>query len=245
MSTDTSTYAAGWYPDEHQPGMMRWYDGSSWTEHRQPTPHAAGAAQQGSVVGTIGVQPTRTSRLAVASLGTSLLGFGVIGIILGIAALVSIRKANPPGSITGRGLAIAGIVAGVVWGLIVVASLMAVAIPTILAQHQDSGRTVAAANVRQIVNELESCAAKNADGSYARCDGVPDGAAEQPVLAKGCGMPGGGCIELAADDMSYSVSAVTPKAPTATFTETHSPDGSIEKTCEPAGTGGCPDGGTW
>jgi Protein of unknown function (DUF2510) len=26
----------GWYPDPQGPGMLRWWDGRTWTEHRQP-----------------------------------------------------------------------------------------------------------------------------------------------------------------------------------------------------------------
>ncbi|MGY1810147.1 DUF2510 domain-containing protein [Blastococcus sp. SYSU D00669] len=31
--------AAGWYPDpQDNAGLMRWFDGSGWTEHTQPRP---------------------------------------------------------------------------------------------------------------------------------------------------------------------------------------------------------------
>lgn len=32
---------AGWYDDVHQPGQMRWWDGTEWTEHRAPIPGPA------------------------------------------------------------------------------------------------------------------------------------------------------------------------------------------------------------
>lgn len=33
---------AGWYPDPEQPLQQRWWDGSTWTDHRQPAPAPAG-----------------------------------------------------------------------------------------------------------------------------------------------------------------------------------------------------------
>ena len=29
--------APGWYPDNHNPAFVRWWDGTRWTEHTQPT----------------------------------------------------------------------------------------------------------------------------------------------------------------------------------------------------------------
>ncbi len=55
-----------------------------------------------------------TSGLAIASLVLGILGFGLIGLILGIVALSQINKSD--GEIGGKGLAIGGIITSVVWG---------------------------------------------------------------------------------------------------------------------------------
>ena len=51
-----------------------------------------------------------TSGMAIASLVVSLLGIGIVGVILGHLALNEIKKSN--GYIRGRGLAIAGLIIG-------------------------------------------------------------------------------------------------------------------------------------
>lgn len=65
----------------------------------------------------------RLDPLAVASFVTAVVGLGLVGVGLGIAALVRIRR----GRTTGRGLAIAGVAVGLVWTLaqaLVAASLV-------------------------------------------------------------------------------------------------------------------------
>lgn len=37
-----SDWAAGWYADPEQQGQIRYWDGSQWTDHRQPTPEGFG-----------------------------------------------------------------------------------------------------------------------------------------------------------------------------------------------------------
>lgn len=65
----------------------------------------------------------RLDALAVASFVTSVVGLGFVGIGLGVAALVRIRR----GRTTGRGLAVAGVAIGAVWTvaqLVVAGSLL-------------------------------------------------------------------------------------------------------------------------
>lgn len=40
MRCMTETVAAGWYDDPTSPGVLRWWDGSAWSEYRAPKPVA-------------------------------------------------------------------------------------------------------------------------------------------------------------------------------------------------------------
>lgn len=53
--------------------------------------------------------------------------------------------------------------------MIIIAILMAVAVPTFLAQKNNAQKTKATANIKQIVNAVEACAASNTDGTYGGC----------------------------------------------------------------------------
>lgn len=53
--------AAGWYPDPSGSGDQRWWDGSQWTAHRQPSPPPPNPAPVASASGQVpqtGNQPT-------------------------------------------------------------------------------------------------------------------------------------------------------------------------------------------
>jgi hypothetical protein len=44
MPTNTQSFPAAWYPEHDNPGMLRYFDGSRWTDWRQPAvagPHPA------------------------------------------------------------------------------------------------------------------------------------------------------------------------------------------------------------
>jgi len=100
----------GWYADPGQPGTLRYWDGTAWTEQRASAPAPAAAAGE-------------TNGLAIASFVLSLawaFGIGsVLAVIFGFKARSQIRTRNQ----SGEGLAVAGIVIGFL-GLVPAAILL-------------------------------------------------------------------------------------------------------------------------
>ena len=88
----------GWYPDPSRPGLMRWWDGSQWSEQSAPAPPPIYVGQ--------------TDGYAIAALITGVLGVPIVSIVLGVVARNRIRESG--GLKTGNGLAIAGIVLGAI-----------------------------------------------------------------------------------------------------------------------------------
>jgi hypothetical protein len=104
--------APGWYPDPSQPGAVRWWDGTQWSEHSAP----AGPPAPVYVGGTDG--------MAIASLITALVGVPIAPIILGHMARTRIRESG--GLKDGNGLAIAGLVIGYIQLVILVIVIIAI-----------------------------------------------------------------------------------------------------------------------
>jgi Domain of unknown function (DUF4190)/Protein of unknown function (DUF2510) len=105
-----STSAPGWYPDPSRPGAMRWWDGSQWSDHSAPAPPP--------------VYVGETDGYAIASLICGVLGVPIVSIVLGVMARNRIRDSG--GLKTGNGLAIAGIVLGIVQLVIFVIVLIVI-----------------------------------------------------------------------------------------------------------------------
>lgn len=79
--------------------------------YQQPyPPHAPVYGQQYAPAGAGYAPAGPTSGMAIASLVCSLLGIGIVGVILGHLALNEINKSN--GYTQGRGLALAGLIIG-------------------------------------------------------------------------------------------------------------------------------------
>jgi hypothetical protein len=139
---------AGWYSDPEDPSQQRYWDGSSWTEHRTPAaPPEQWGTQPGSEPDPWGAQPgtpsyapspglsfqqrgPQTSGPAIAALVMGILSIvACLGPITGVPAMVVGRRATRDidasgGELEGRGMATGGVITGligsVLWTLIVV-----------------------------------------------------------------------------------------------------------------------------
>jgi prepilin-type N-terminal cleavage/methylation domain-containing protein len=129
--------------------------------------------------------------------------------------------------------------------MIIIAILMAVAIPTFLAQKNTAQKTKVTANIKQIVNAIESCAANNTDGTYTGCTTLGASVTDPNTLKqfeKGlANLTQGTALN------QYSVAAVGTQGyrvagsiqdgnVSVWFAEIHQEDGTILKICGPGTT---------
>jgi type IV pilus assembly protein PilA len=148
--------------------------------------------------------------------------------------------------------------------MIIISILMAVAVPTFLAQKNNAQKTKATGNIKQIVTAIESCAVNNTDGGYTGC--TADGSLK--AFEKGLTSLGAFTAAAPAADNAYQVvplgtagAALAPDAQaqgylvqtrikdgskTIYFAEIHLEDGTLYKLCGTAAftgasTVGAPD----
>ncbi|MCW2920190.1 MAG: type secretion system protein [Thermoleophilia bacterium] len=133
--------------------------------------------------------------------------------------------------------------------MIIIAILMAVAVPTFLKQKQNAVATKAKANVKQIVTTIESCASGNTTGSYTaprNCTLEATLTADEPVMSTLFTPPPGSiedCTITARGTTGYMVGCVMQgESSPVTFTEDHTATGQVLKNCAPPGGKACPTG---
>lgn len=133
--------------------------------------------------------------------------------------------------------------------MIIIAILMAVAVPTFLAQKNNAQKTKATANIKQIVNAIESCAVNNTDGTYASPT-LTDCTDPAELVQFEKGLTSLGTIGTAGATAvgTYSVEAIGTQGYavkgviqdgdfSVQFAELHSEDGTLMKLCS-ASSGG-------
>jgi type IV pilus assembly protein PilA len=129
--------------------------------------------------------------------------------------------------------------------MIIIAILMAVAVPTFLKQKQNAVATKAKANIKQIVTTIESCATANTTGSYTSprtCLTPATLGSDEPVMLNilpGTAPETCGIAPLA--PLGYTVTcSMQGDTGLVTFTESHATGGVLTKTCSPVGSKACP-----
>jgi type IV pilus assembly protein PilA len=125
--------------------------------------------------------------------------------------------------------------------ILIIGILAAIALPAFLGQQEKGQDADAKSNARNLVSQVESCFAT--EQTYANCDT----ATKLGNTGLQFGSSGGQVAVTAAGTDSYTIVG-TSKAgsPLHTFTiEKVTGTGVINRTCSPAGKGGCPTTGKW
>lgn len=134
---------AGWFPDEQNPGILRWWDGYNWTEHRQPQTAQAwlpagqaiaatdpraknNLAYSGLVLGLAAFIADIAFSLLPSAIGIAILAFvaAALAIVFGVLGVIRASRLKLSGlRPIGRGAAVTGIVLG---GIFLLAALSGV-----------------------------------------------------------------------------------------------------------------------
>jgi prepilin-type N-terminal cleavage/methylation domain-containing protein len=135
--------------------------------------------------------------------------------------------------------------------MIIIAILMAVAIPTFLSQKNSALKTQATSNIKQVVNAIESCAAQIPQGGYkdpaagstydcstaATLTGFEKSLSNLNIGTAAPTAPGAFHVGLTGDNQGYIVQTmIKDSGQDVFFAEIHASDGGLYKVCK--GTSG-------
>lgn len=154
----------GWYPDNRDPSLLRWWDGTQWTAHATPaaplTPSITPVGSYGSGEPVSSPNNTMATLSLVLSIGSFagifvgwFLWLAPVGIIVGIVAVRRARRFAPRGR--RRGQAIVGIILGAV--SLVMTVLLTIAVVLVLEQtHSNTPPQVGQTATSQTVGVTSS-----------------------------------------------------------------------------------------
>ena len=148
----SSGVAPGWYPDNRDPSLQRWWDGRDWTAHTTPTVTTP-ASPISATVNSLATRGMIYSLIGLVLNPFAMMSIG--GFVLGVRALHRAPQFAPASA--RRGPAIAAIVLGVI-GSVATVLLIIVAITTAVSAAQRNGVHVfdRAGAERHLVAELGS-----------------------------------------------------------------------------------------
>ncbi len=136
--------------------------------------------------------------------------------------------------------------------MIIIAILMAVAVPTFLKQKQSAVGTKAKANIKQVMTAIESCAAGNTSGMVSsnaqaerNCTAPATLIQDEPSFQTLLGNANDQIQVAAVNTMGYTLTArfVIDGGAAGTFVYTNNGAGQITRTCTPANSkAGCVNG---
>lgn len=118
VNIQTTSNAAAWYQDPTNPQLQRFWDGAAWTEHVRPVMTPAFPVGQPAASNAFSVSAMILGALAFIIFPPL---FGTVGMILGA---VGMSRREPKAGL-GMAVAGAGLVLGMLLGMIVVSSSMA------------------------------------------------------------------------------------------------------------------------
>jgi type IV pilus assembly protein PilA len=123
--------------------------------------------------------------------------------------------------------------------ILIIGILAAIALPNFLGQRSKAQDSSAKSDARNLVSQLESCYTDNntyvGSGSGGSCLSTNTGL----TLGTGAGQ-----VEVSAVTAStYTIVAHSNSSEN--YTITKASDGTLSRTCTPAGNGGCPASGNW
>ena len=119
--------------------------------------------------------------------------------------------------------------------ILIIGILAAIALPAFLGQQQKGEDADAKSNARNAVSQVESCYTNEQD--YRNCD--TGGELGNTGLDLGAGP---GKVVITANQRDYKVVATSISNHTFTI-EKDAVTGQLERSCDPPGEGGCPQGG--